>query len=149
MDSCAALPPIVLKTSACVGVWSGREQTWTYCGAGYPGGLLSTDGQIRHLPPTRPLLGVMADAHWSSHKLSLHQGDRLFLYTDGIIEAGAPDDTLTQHGLEQIVRQSPQTSLEEQLALIMAEVSARSSGHPQDDATLLAVEFPSDKQRGC
>ncbi len=72
--------------------------------------------------------------------IQLHKGDRLFLYTDGVIEAGTPDNKLTKEGLEAIVRQSPEASLEEQLDMIMDEVSARSSGHPQDDATVLAVE---------
>jgi len=126
--------------TACVGVWKAEDQAWTYCGAGHPGGLLSCRDQILHLPPTGPLLGVMADAQWLCKTIQLHEGDRLFLYTDGVIEAGIPDNKLAQDGLEAIVRQSPETSLEEQLALIMDEVSARSCGHPQDDATALAVE---------
>ena len=126
--------------TACIGVWNAEDQTWTYCGAGHPGGLLSSSDQVCHLPSTGPLLGVVGDAQWSSEMIQLHKGDRLFLYTDGVIEAGTPDNKLTKEGLEAIVRQSPEASLEEQLDMIMDEVSARSSGHPQDDATVLAVE---------
>jgi len=126
--------------TACIGVWDPAGQTWTYCGAGHSGGLLSSHDQVRHLPSTGPLLGVVADAQWSSEMIQLHKNDRLFLYTDGVIEAGTPDNMLTQDGLEAIVRRSPGKDLEKQLAMIMDEVSARSSGHPQDDATVLAVE---------
>ncbi len=126
--------------TACVGVWEPDDRAWTYCGAGHLGGLLSSRDQVLHLPPTGPLLGVLADARWSSRTVQLHEGDRLFLYTDGVIEAGLPENKLGQDGLAAMVHQSCQTSLEKQLALIMDEVSARSSGHPQDDATVLAVE---------
>lgn len=126
--------------TACVGVWRHEDRTWTYCGAGHLGGLLSSSERVLHLPPTGPLLGVIADAQWSCRTIKLHEGDRLFLYTDGVIDAGSPDNRLAQVGLEAIVRQSAEKSLTEQLALIMDKVSARDSGHPQDDATVLAVE---------
>lgn len=127
--------------TACVGVWSPEDRTWTYCGAGHPGGLLSSGERISHLPPTGPLLGVMANAEWSSGTMQLQPGDRLFLYTDGVIEAGAPGNMLGQAGLEALVSRSCDESLAGQAALIMAEASARSLGHPKDDATILAVEF--------
>lgn len=131
--------------TACIGVWQPSDQTWTYCAAGHPGGLLSSPDQILHLPPTGPLLGVISDAQWSCKTVQLHEGDKLFLYTDGVIEAGAPDNALTQEGLEAIVRQSREAGLAEQLASIMSEVLTRSLGHPQDDATILVVELLLDE----
>lgn len=132
--------------TACVGVWDPEDRTWTYCAAGHPGGLLAASDGIRHLPPTGPLLGVMADAQWSTGTVRLHQGDRLFLCTDGVTEAGSPGNTLGRTGLEKVVRQSLRASLDDQVALVMAEASARAAGRPTDDATVLAIELLSGEQ---
>ena len=127
--------------TACVGIWNAKGQTWTYCGAGHPGGVLLQQDHVTHLPHTGPLLGVMTEAEWSCRTIRLQKGDRLFLYTDGVIEAGLPENKLAQEGLEAIIRQSSNTSLKDQLRRIVDEVSARNAGHPEDDATVLAVEI--------
>jgi len=126
--------------TACVAVWNPRDASWCYCAAGHYGGLVLSGERIRHLPATGPLLGVIADAEWRSENLKVYPGERIFMYTDGVIEAGAPGNKLTAAGLEAIVRRSYQASLQEQLGIIMDQVSARSVGYHKDDATILAVE---------
>ncbi len=127
--------------TACVGIWRPKDSTWTYCGAGHPGGLLAAGEEVQYLPPTGPLLGVLPEAEWLSETIQLHPTNRIFLYSDGATEAGMPSNKLGQAGLERITRRSSDKSLADQVAFIMNEVSIRSSGEPEDDVTVIAIEF--------
>ncbi len=131
--------------TACVGVWQPDDRTWTYCGAGHPGGLVLSGDQVNHLPSTGPLLGVMEDTQWSSTTIQMHEGDRLFLYTDGATEAGAPLNKLGKEGLGRIVRRCSDLLLADQVAAIVDEVFQHYLGEPEDDVTILAMEFLADR----
>ncbi len=127
--------------TACIGIWDPIHHVWTYCAAGHPGGLLMSGGQPSHLPHTGPLLGVMPDGEWSGRNIQLTGNERIYLYTDGAIEAGAPLNTLGKEGLERIVRQCGDLPLADQVAAIMNEVFQHYSDEPEDDVTILAMEF--------
>ena len=126
--------------TACVGIWNPADKSWTYCGAGHTGGVMLTRQGSRHLSHTGPLLGIMAEAQWSSETIQLAPGDRLFLYTDGVVDAGAPSDRLGSQGLAQLLLQSSEASLEDQVARVMEDVVRRSNGKPDDDLTVVGLE---------
>ena len=72
-----------------------------YCYAGHPPLMLTRQGQTWHeLPaptgsgPANLPLGIVADARFIQEKVEVAQGDRLFLYTDGISECPAPEGSL-------------------------------------------------------
>ncbi len=132
--------------TACVGIWDPKEHTWTFCAAGHPGGLVLVGTDVRELATTGPLLGVLSDAQWSSKTIKLHPSDRIFLYTDGIVDAGAPDDTLGLVGLEQILQQSCAASLADQVGLVMSDVTDRNAGKLGDDTTLVGFEVLPDQE---
>ncbi len=132
--------------TVCVGIWESKDRTWTYCAAGHPGGLLLAANGMRHLPSTGPLLGVFSEAEWSAEKVQLHPTDRIFLYTDGVTEVGAPSNIMGQAGLEQVVRETNNEQLTHQVELIMKKVLTHSSGKPEDDVTILAVEVLSEEK---
>jgi sigma-B regulation protein RsbU (phosphoserine phosphatase) len=59
--------------------------------AGHPPCILSSRrGTAQMLERTGPALGLEADASYTEHELHLREGDRLMLYTDGVLEGG-PD----------------------------------------------------------
>jgi len=63
-------------------------RTATIASAGHPPGiLLRSSGVDRHLEKTGPALGLALDASYEEHRISLADGDRLLLYTDGLIGA--------------------------------------------------------------
>ena len=67
---------------------SGRAQL---ASAGHPPCILSSDGAApRLLERSGPALGLEADASYREHEFQLAEGDRLLLYTDGVLEGG-PD----------------------------------------------------------
>ncbi len=65
-----------------------------WANAGHPSPLFLRRGQaVRGLDPTAPPLGLVAPDACEEHAIRLLAGDRLFLYTDGILPTGAsPDD---------------------------------------------------------
>ncbi|HEY8551811.1 MAG TPA: SpoIIE family protein phosphatase [Vicinamibacterales bacterium] len=64
-----------------------------YCNAGHnPPLLVRPDGGIVRLDAGGPVLGILRNAVYEAADLTLAPGDRLVLYTDGIVEAGRGDE---------------------------------------------------------
>jgi serine phosphatase RsbU (regulator of sigma subunit) len=74
------------------------DGTVTWARAGHPPILLANRHGVRQLPnPTGPLLGVFPAPRYTQLTRRLTPGDRLLLYTDGIIRRGlAIDDGIRQ-----------------------------------------------------
>ncbi|MHC4637388.1 MAG: PP2C family protein-serine/threonine phosphatase [Planctomycetota bacterium] len=126
--------------TACVGVWDQCEQTWTYCAAGHPGGLLLSQNNVQSLESTAPLLGVFLETDWPSDKIRLSAGDRIFLYTDGVADAGVTKGQKEPYNLDRILLNCNQLSLTEQVANIISKTIQDSSDEIKDDATIVAFE---------
>jgi sigma-B regulation protein RsbU (phosphoserine phosphatase) len=61
---------------------------FTYAAAGHPGPVLMKKGQPPCIIPTHSYpIGVSADAKYKSETIRLEAGDKLILYTDGVVEA--------------------------------------------------------------
>ncbi len=118
---------------------SGR---FRYVMAGHPIPVLLPKGA----PPT-PLngsglpIGMIENARFEDETVTLRAGDRLYFYTDGVVEAF--DATEQEFGYARLVdeigrhRDRP---LREGLDLIADSVRDWSGGHLRDDVSLLAVE---------
>ncbi|GAA4587227.1 PP2C family protein-serine/threonine phosphatase [Planotetraspora phitsanulokensis] len=97
-------------------------------------------------PPMGLRLGVnTGPAHYQ-----LEPGDRLLIYTDGIIEARSPDQEL--FGLERFVdfvirREADGMPGPETLRRLVQTILAHQHGVLQDDATVLLVEWRTQRER--
>lgn len=79
------------------------EHVLEWCGAGHPDGLLQrAGGELIRLPSGAPMLGVLDDGVFSceSSRIEAVQGDRVFTFTDGVLEARSPDGEM--FGFERI-----------------------------------------------
>jgi serine phosphatase RsbU (regulator of sigma subunit) len=139
-DDLLACTPEGQFATACVGIWNQKDQSWTYCAAGHPGGLLLTRNNTESLESTAPLLGVLTGTDWPINVVRLSPGHRVFLYTDGVVEAGSTEGELEDYNLEKVLNDSSDLSLSEQVATIMAGTIRRSGGSIKDDATIVAFE---------
>jgi sigma-B regulation protein RsbU (phosphoserine phosphatase) len=89
-------------------------------------------------------LGVMPGAAYQRHTLQLQPGETLFLYTDGVTEAIAADESFygeprLEKLLSAIAFTSPAATWVDG---VMRNVFEFSRGHVQaDDITVLAVRF--------
>ena len=86
-------------------------------------------------------VGMIADAVFEDQSLTLEPGDRLYFYTDGVVEAANADQEEFGQGrlLAEIARwrDSP---LRQGIDLVAAAVHTWCGGRLEDDVSLLAVE---------
>jgi sigma-B regulation protein RsbU (phosphoserine phosphatase) len=118
---------------------SGRFQ---YVMAGHPAPvLLPRVGPPAAVTGVGLPIGMIEEAGFEDESLTLEPGDRLYFYTDGVIEALNADDE--EFGparlLEEIARWRDRP-LRAGLDLVAAEVRAWCGGRLKDDVSLLAVE---------
>jgi sigma-B regulation protein RsbU (phosphoserine phosphatase) len=129
--------------TACVGIWSARENRWTYCAAGHPGGILIHEGRTTELPSTAPLLGVLPDGAWGLESVPIAPQDRIALYTDGIIEAQVNGRQFGVEGLRKALEQTCSLNPAEQAQAVLQRVGSPQVHPTADDATVVIFQFPS------
>ena len=115
--------------------------TLTYSNAGHHLPMLvHADGSVSRLRAGGTVLGVFPDATYEEGHEPIVAGDRLVLFTDGVVEARNPADE--EFGEDRLLaalianRACSAPALEARLS---AEVAAFTGGLLQDDATLIVV----------
>jgi sigma-B regulation protein RsbU (phosphoserine phosphatase) len=119
--------------------WLRNDGTMTIVNAGHcPPMLVRANGRIEEIDSTGPVVGIMNSSRWLSTTFTLNDGDRLILYSDGVIEAAAPDGS--EFGVDGIVRSlSISSSARDVASAIHAAVSRHAGGARYDDLTLLVI----------
>lgn len=115
----------------------------SFAAAGHPPALLVSKGVVRLLASQNGILGCLADnaPAESADGMELAGGDRLVLYTDGLVEVFNPSqEMLGVKGLTKLVRESATESLEEMKRSILEGVATWRNGPPADDISLIIVE---------
>jgi sigma-B regulation protein RsbU (phosphoserine phosphatase) len=107
----------------------------TYAGAGHPPVLLlRAAGEVLELAENGLMLGPFAAAKYESVRVPFARGDRLLLYTDGIIEATLKDgEEFGLHRLKEFARAN-RISLADRL------IAAVSGPLREDDLTVVVAE---------
>lgn len=124
------------------GLLDHRSGEFTFTNAGHPPPLVvGADGVTRFLPEHGAIIGMGLDDDFPEVTVKLSPGERLYLYTDGLTEARAPDGRLFgDDRLQRVSAEVQNTPLPAALASIReraAEFQQRPTFH--DDFTLLAV----------
>ncbi|HXM86073.1 MAG TPA: GAF domain-containing SpoIIE family protein phosphatase, partial [Solirubrobacteraceae bacterium] len=117
---------------------TGADVAVTVASAGHPAALLTRDdGAAGELGERGALLGVFEEPAIAEASATLAPGDSLSLYTDGLLEAHAPDRTLTsEQMIDALRRRSPgaaQESIDTLLGLVELDEDVR------DDIAVLSV----------
>jgi len=89
------------------------------------------------------LLGVLDRPQFLEHRLQLHPGDTLLLYTDGVTEAANRADVLYgDQGIAGFVSRGGYDNAEQLVHALIADVARHGAGSAQsDDITLLALRY--------
>jgi serine phosphatase RsbU (regulator of sigma subunit) len=125
------------------------EHRLEYGYAGHPPILVRRDGTWAELPQAPGSgrqnlpLGVDRNCPYRTTALTVTSGDLLLLYTDGVLEAPAPDGALYgTDRLRALLEQATQWSPVELKTRLLTSLRSWTGGRlNHDDVTLLAVEF--------
>jgi sigma-B regulation protein RsbU (phosphoserine phosphatase) len=111
-----------------------------YAAAGHPPMLLLRDGQVCSIEENGLMLGVFSSAAYSATKQTLLKGDRLLLYTDGVIEAAnGGEEEFGQERLGKLLTASAGRTVEEMADLILSTVQDWASTQ-MDDLTVVVCD---------
>lgn len=98
---------------------------------------VTASGETQHLQSTGPALGLNAETEFQEHTLQLATGDRLLLYTDGLLDVGGePAPTHASVAATITDASEKEASLEEWFLAI----SRGQEREDRDDVTMLLLE---------
>ena len=118
-----------------------RDGACTYARGGHnPPLVLRANGAVEILPTIDgPVVGVMEDAEFAEATTTIHPGDTLFAYTDGVTEAMDGADEM--FGLDRTAAELSRVegrSCEQLISDVRGALQAHAAGAPQsDDITML------------
>jgi sigma-B regulation protein RsbU (phosphoserine phosphatase) len=123
------------------GIYDAETRRFTFTNAGHnPPIVVRADGSIERLTVGGMVLGAFDTATYDEHVIMLRPGDRLVLFTDGMIErAGADDD---EFGDERLVDAARRRRADPAAALadaLFEEITALAGGRLDDDATVMVM----------
>lgn len=130
------------------GVLDLHTREFHYTLAGHPAPiLLSKNRDSRPLEGSGFAIGWIEDAEFDAYQVQLEPGDRLYFYSDGIIEARSTDAAmLNQKGFCDLVQQTRSHSLRESVVTSMQQFKKWTNGRPlDDDVTLLAMGIADER----
>ncbi len=127
-------------TAACAAIDT-EARSITYAGAGHPPGLLLRKKMcsVEHLAENGLFIGPFPNATYSNVSVPFESGDKLLLYTDGIVEASAFDGE--EFGRERLERLLLDSADHRPAEFIDALFRTISTAEQQDDLTAVLVHF--------
>ncbi|MBV8073774.1 MAG: PP2C family protein-serine/threonine phosphatase [Acidobacteriaceae bacterium] len=128
-------------TASCAAI-NIEQRVILYSGAGHPPALLlrKNAGEVIELDENGLFLGPFPDSAYANRSVPFDRGDKLLLYTDGIVEATGPDGR--EFGYERLEQFVLQAASEEPAALIDQLIRKISNGGAQqDDLTVVLAQF--------
>jgi sigma-B regulation protein RsbU (phosphoserine phosphatase) len=117
-----------------------------YSAAGHPPMLLLREGEVTAIEENGLLLAAFPFAAYTTSIQPLKSGDRLLLYTDGIIEANNGEKgEFGQDNLCTLLRQTAELSVSETADHIISAVQSWSESQ-EDDLTVLVCDYHSKER---
>jgi len=114
-----------------------------YSAAGHPPLLRWKEGRLERIESNGLLFGVIPDPEYPVRELAIRTGERLLLYTDGLIEPqNAKGESFGDEKLEEVIRSNQSRPPAELLEQMLSEIGAwqPSSLPQQDDITLVVID---------
>ncbi len=125
------------------GILDCRDGSFRYASAGHPGPILL--GPKKEPVPHKTLsiaVGFMPNATFEELTIHLAPGDRLYFYTDGIVEAhNTRGEELGMDRLCTLLRAGLSKDLESSLQGVYTAVRRWNDAHFKDDVTICALEY--------
>ncbi|OAN64906.1 PP2C family protein-serine/threonine phosphatase [Magnetospirillum moscoviense] len=125
-----------------LGILALETGEFVYCNGGHNRPyVITAGGELDVLKTTGPLVAIIPTARYKSASMVLNPGDLLFMFTDGITEARAADDSLYgDDRLQELLAGLRGRSPAEVIAAVVSSVDSFAAGMEQaDDITCLAL----------
>ncbi len=130
------------------GIYDRRDRSFQYVNAGHnPPTLVRADGSLELLETGGLLLGVMQGMPYERGTVTLHPGDVLALFTDGVTEAMSPEgEEYNEERLEPLLQSLRHASAADILAAVHDDIRRFTCDAPvlSDDLTLIVMKALSD-----
>ncbi|HOJ65339.1 MAG TPA: PP2C family protein-serine/threonine phosphatase [Spirochaetota bacterium] len=129
--------------TACLIVVDLEKYTLTYSNAAHPNPILLRDNEIIEFNTNGFVIGILSKNFYDEDKIKIQKGDKIFLYTDGIIETiGENNQPFGKERLINIIKQNSFKPIEDIADTIMTELIFFSQNPMfEDDITLFAFEI--------
>ena len=101
--------------------------------------IIQKDSYIK-LESTGPILGVFDDVTYSCSVNQLNKGDKIWLFTDGIIEVFSNDKTFGDENMLKLLKECKHHTLSSTIEKIIQVTEDFSDGVCHDDTTILGIE---------
>ena len=116
----------------------------SYCNSGHnPPMLARADGTTALLRPTAAAIGLAEQTRFANTSVRLESGDRLLLYTDGVVEArNSVAEEFGEQGLQDVLRNAAGFSSPGHVAALKDALRAYTGTTvPADDTTVIAIRM--------
>lgn len=133
--------------TAFYGIIDTNQNIFTYSSAGNPPGFIrhSNGGNVDIIKSKGQCLGFTRELDPAEHVIELSPGDKIILFTDGLIEIKNADGKFIDlDGLHNILKQSTEKDNEQGILSYILNKAEEYQGHKEygDDITLLCLEIP-------
>jgi serine phosphatase RsbU (regulator of sigma subunit)/anti-anti-sigma regulatory factor len=139
-------PGVFLTATLCLVDLEGGEVR--IAGAGHPPAILrSGDGGLRHVERTGPALGLVEDARYEEACVRMGTGDRLLLFTDGLLQSANGSDPWPIFHRVLAERHADGAALLESLVERLAPEGRKGRDSERDDVTAVLLEASAGSSR--
>lgn len=123
------------------GLFNKKDNKLVFANAGHELPLYSPNpgSSVQEITDHSVLLGVLQNTSYLEHGMKLSSGDRLFLYTDGVINAGHGDYATSLESLKTSILNSMHIAPADLAIRLIAKVKRGSGDQVRDDASVLVV----------
>ncbi|MDF3819828.1 7TM diverse intracellular signaling domain-containing protein [Leptospira sp. 96542] len=117
----------------------------TFASAGHPDQVHLRIDEIKTLPRTGKIIGLMDHTPYRCVEHFIEEGDRIYLFTDGIFEQFNDNKILFgEERLYELLKENGKIPLESSISKVLAELSLFTDGNSkQDDITFIGCEIQS------
>ncbi|MEV1144481.1 PP2C family protein-serine/threonine phosphatase [Micromonospora sp. NPDC049799] len=119
-----------------------RSGMMTAVDAGSPRLMLLRDGDVRELPLEAQFpLGMFEATDYREQQFALHRNDRLFVVSDGVIDATGQDVRYGETALERFLRRTGPMEPLEAVRSLLGDLRAFVAGDLVDDAVVVCLDW--------
>jgi len=135
------ITPVGKFISFFYGVLDSEHNRLTYCNAGHnPPIVVRADGATSELNAAGAVLGQFPDWVYEQSDLQLASGDRLILFTDGLVEASNEnEEPFGEDRVAAVAQDFPLRSAEQLMDSLMQAAFTHCGGRFQDDASMVVL----------